>query len=162
LDFTFSLAREDDVPAVFALYRSLFGTPGCTWSDVYPTMECVRRDIRSRSLYILKERQGSLVAAAAAGFNEVELTDLPWALQNPCELARVAVALPLQNQGIGSYLLHQIIPAVQARGFDGICMLVSKQHPHALRLYEKNGFTRCGEVNRYGFDFYMYQIVFDK
>ena len=159
MHYTFSLAQEADAPAVFALYRGMIGTPGCTWSDAYPTLELIQSDICSQSLYILKDSQGRIAAAAAAGC-ERELEDLPWNMENPCELARVAVSLPLQNQGVGSYLLQQILIAVQARGFGGICMLVSKSHPHALRLYEKNGFVRCGEVTRYGFDFYMVRMAF--
>jgi ribosomal protein S18 acetylase RimI-like enzyme len=39
-------------------------------------------------------------------------------------------------------------------------MLVSKTNNAALALYEKNGFERCGEVFRFGIDFYCYQITF--
>jgi diamine N-acetyltransferase len=161
VQYEFSLARETDAPAVFALYRSMIGTPGCTWSDVYPTNELVLRDIRTDSLYVLKDAQGSLIAAAAAGSDD-ELKDLHWDMENPCELARVAVSLSMQNQGIGSYLLKQVVAAVKARGFDGIRMLVSVHNPHALALYDKNGFQRLDEVRMYGFEFYRYQMVFNQ
>jgi L-amino acid N-acyltransferase YncA len=159
LEYVFSLAEAADAPAVFALYRGMIGTPGCTWNDSYPALELVQSDIYSQSLYILKDSQDRIVAAAAAG-SKRELEDLPWDMEIPCELARVAVDLPLQNKGIGAYLLQNVIAAVKARGFDGICMLVSKSHPHAQRLYEKNGFVRCGEVSRYGFDFYRFRMEF--
>ena len=159
MQYTFSLAKEADAPAVYALLRSLISTGGCTWSDAYPTYDVVLEDVRQQSQYLLKDSRNALVAAAFAGTGH-ELLDLPWNLQRPCELARVAVSHSHQNQGVGSCLLQQIIPAVQARGFDGICMLVSHTHPHALRLYEKNGFTRCGEVYRYDLHFFMYSMSF--
>ena len=159
MDYTFALAQVADAPAVFALYRGMIGTPGCTWSGEYPTREIVLRDIRTDSLYVLKDTRGQIIAAAAAGPDD-ELKDLPWDMSNPCELARVAVALPLQNQGIGSRLLKQIIRAVKARGFDGIRMLVSVGNPSALALYDKNGFTRLDKVRMYGHDFYRYQMAF--
>ncbi|MFH1879677.1 MAG: GNAT family N-acetyltransferase [Bacillota bacterium] len=159
MDYAFSLAREADAPAVFALYRGMIGTPGCTWSDDYPDTEIVLRDIRTDSLYVLKDSRGQLIAAAAAGPDD-ELKDLPWDLENPCELARVAVAITHQNKGVGTYLLRQVIAAVKARGFGGIRMLVSIHHPHALALYDKNGFQRLDTVHMYGHDFYRYQMAF--
>ena len=159
MNYAFSLAQEADAPAVLALYRSMIGTPNCTWNDEYPDDEIVRRDIRTGSLYVLKDARDTLIAAAAAGPDD-ELKDMRWDMENPCELARVAVAIPLQNRGIGSYLLKQIIPAVKARGFDGVRMLVSVTHPHALALYDKNGFTRLDAVHMYEHDFYRYQMKF--
>lgn len=161
MEYAFLAAQEADAPAVYALYRSLIGTPGCTWSDEYPTEELVLRDIRIQSLYVLKDTQGRLVAAAFAGPDD-ELKDLSWDPQNPCELARVAVDLSLQNQGIGSYLLKQVIAAVKARGFDGIRMLVAISNHHALALYDKNGFQRLDEVQMYGHKFYRYQMKFTR
>ena len=152
-------AKEPDAPAVFALYRSMIGTPGCTWSDDYPTFDFVLRDIHTDSLYVFKDASGSLIAAASAGPDD-ELKDLSWDMRNPCELARVAVALPYQNRGVGSALLKRMIPAVKARGFDGIRMLVSKTNPHALAFYDQNGFIRLDEVRMFGFDFYRYQMIF--
>ncbi len=146
---------------MFALYRSLIGTPGCTWSDAYPTYDLVERDIRTGSLYVLKDAQGKIAAAAAAGPDD-ELKDLPWDMKNPCELARVAVSAACQNQGIGTHLLKQVISAVQARGFDGIRMLVGCGNPHALALYDKNGFERLDVVYLYGHDFYRYQMAFER
>lgn len=159
MNYAFSLAQKADASAVLALYRGMIGTPGCTWNDEYPTYDLVERDIRTGSLYVLRDARNQIVAAAAAGPDD-ELKDLPWNMRNPCELARVAVALPLQNQGVGSRLLKQLIPDVKARGFDGIRMFVSVGNFSALALYDKNGFTRLDEVRMYGFDFYRYQMVF--
>ena len=159
MDYIFSPAKEPDAPAIFALYRSMIGTPGCTWSDDYPTEDLIMRDIRTDSLYVLQDARGQIIAAAAAGPDN-ELEDLPWDLRNPCDLARVAVTIPLQNQGVGSCLLQRVIPAVKARGFSGIRMLVSKTNPHALAFYDQNGFIRLDEVRMFGFDFYRYQMIF--
>ncbi len=157
--YTVSTARPADAPAVFALYRSLIGTPGCTWSDEYPTFDLIERDILTGSLYILKDERGQLLAAAAAGPDD-ELEAYAWAPRHPCELARVAVAAPHQNKGVGSYLLRHVIEDVKTRGFDGIRMLVSIGNPPALALYDKHGFERMDIVHLYGHDFYRYQLSF--
>ncbi|MBN1777615.1 MAG: GNAT family N-acetyltransferase [Clostridiales bacterium] len=160
MDYLFSLARETDAKAIFSLYKSMIGTPGCTWSDEYPAFALIERDIRTGSLYILKDSSGQLVAAAAAGPDD-ELEDFISTPKHPCELARIAVAVPHQNHGIGSYLLEQVIAAIKSRGFDGIRMLVSVNNPPALALYDKHGFERLDVVHMFGLDFYRYQMAFD-
>ena len=159
--YAFSLAQSADAADVFALYRSMIGRPGCTWSDEYPTLDLIRRDIRTGSLYVLKDSQNQLVAAAAAGPDN-DLEDFVWKPKHPCELARIAVAVPYQNKGVGSYLLKKVIDAVKARGFDGIRMLVSVSNPPALALYDKHGFERLDKVHMFGFDFYRYQMAFNE
>lgn len=159
LEYSFCTALPSDAQAVFALYQGMIGIPGCTWSEDYPTFDLVARDIRTGSLYVLKDDGGQVIAAAAAGPDD-ELEDFEWKPRNPCELARVAVALPLQNRGIGSALLQNVIGAVKDRGFDGIRMLVAINNPHALALYDKHGFARLDEVHVYGHHFYRYQMVF--
>ena len=157
IHYTFSIATKSDADAVFALYQSLIGTPGCTWNAYYPTIEFVHSDIQLQSLYILKDTQGKIIAAASCG-GERELEDFDWNLKNPCELARVAVSSAMHNQGIGSYLLKQVITAVKARGFDGICMLVGIENDAALALYAKFGFERLDAVHMYEHDFYQYRL----
>ncbi len=159
MSYRFEVAQETDAPGIFSLYQSLIGTPGCTWNEDYPTIALVARDIQTGSLYVLKEERGTVIAAASAGPDD-ELAEFGWDLDTPCELARVAVSASLQNKGVGSCLLKQVVAAVKARGFDGIRMLVSVDHPHALALYDKNGFERLDTVRMYGHVFYRYRMAF--
>jgi ribosomal protein S18 acetylase RimI-like enzyme len=158
-DYTFSLATREDIPAIVSIYRSLVGTPGCTWDYEYPSQETAEQDIARQELFVLK-KGGSIVAVASAGAFD-ELSDLSWKSQTPCELARIGVPLNLQNQGIGTEILRRVMEAVKAKGFDGIRMLVAKTNFSALALYEKNGFERCGEVSRFNHDYYCYEIGFE-
>jgi ribosomal protein S18 acetylase RimI-like enzyme len=81
-------------------------------------------------------------------------------MERPCDLARIGVLPNMQKRGIGTAILKNVINAVKERGFDGIRMLVSKTNPAALAMYDKNGFSRCGETFMYGIDFYCYEMVF--
>jgi ribosomal protein S18 acetylase RimI-like enzyme len=157
--YSFSLAATDDIPEIVAIYHSLIGTPGCTWSLDYPNTETAWSDIESGSLYVLKDN-GTIIAAASAGPFD-ELGHLSWSPQNPCELARLGVAPGMQKRGIGTIILQNVITAAKERGFDGIRMLVSKTNHSALRLYDKNGFERCGEAFMFDIHFYRYQMKFD-
>jgi ribosomal protein S18 acetylase RimI-like enzyme len=158
-NYTFSLATREDIPAIVTIYRSLVGTPGCTWDYEYPGLETAERDLERQELFVLK-KGGSIVAVASAG-DFGELADLSWKPQNPCELARIGVSPTLHNQGIGTKILRHVMNAMKTKGFDGIRMLVAKTNFPALALYEKNGFKKCGEVFRFNHDFYCYEIQFD-
>ena len=124
----------------------------------YPSEESAVTDIKNEALYIL-EIDDRIVAVASIGdFNE--LSNLDWAPQKPCELARIGVLPTMQKQGIGTIILQNVIGVARKKGFDGTRFLVSKTNPAALSLYNKNGFKRCGETFMYGIDFYCYQILF--
>ncbi len=155
--YHFAVAEKTDYEDILDLYHSLIGTPGCTWSAEYPSREIVQEDIDNRSLYVLRDDRGRIIAVAAAGVSD-ELEKLHWSQERPCDLARIGVSPEMQGRGVGTMMLRQVMDAVWERGFDGIRMLVSKSNPAALALYDKNGFQRCGETFMYGIDFYCYEL----
>ena len=158
-DYSFMLASYDDIPEIVCIYHSLVGTPGCTWDMDYPSRETAESDYYCSSLYILKKKDKIIAVASAGAFDE--LGHLKWTPKNPCELARIGVIPSMQNQGIGTMILQNIINAVQEKGFDGIRMLVSETNPAALALYEKNGFVKCGEAFMFDIDFFCYEMKFN-
>ena len=38
-------ATEHDKEEIFQLYRSLVGTPGCSWDEDYPALEDIESDL---------------------------------------------------------------------------------------------------------------------
>ncbi len=157
-EYEFLLATCNDIPEIVAVYRSLVGTPGCTWNLDYPNRESAESDVNSKSLYILKKDDRIIAVASVGAFDELE--HLSWEPENPYELARIGVMPALQKQGIGTIMLRNVIRTVKEKGGDGIRMLVSKMNPAALALYDRNGFEKCGEVAMYDIDFYCYQMKF--
>ena len=157
--YTFSLACYDDIPEIVHIYKSLIGTPGCTWGEDYPSIATAERDIKHNNLYTLKSREKIIAVASIGDFEE--LGHLEWKPKKACELARIGVVPSMQKQGIGTMILKNVIDVATQNGFDGIRMLVSKTNPAALGLYDKNGFERYGEVFMYDIDFYCYQMLFD-
>lgn len=157
-DYEFSLAAGNDISEIVDIYHSLVGTSGCAWNMDYPDRAMAASDVDRGALYVLR-MDGKIIAVVSTDVPD-ELMHLPWAPKNPCELARLGVAQAMQNQGVGTVLLQNIIETIKKQGFDGIIMLVSKVNPAALALYEKNGFERCGETRMYDVDFYCYQMTF--
>jgi ribosomal protein S18 acetylase RimI-like enzyme len=158
-EYDFQLAEYNDLPEIVSIYRSLIGTPGCTWDSDYPNDESAESDIENKALYVLRKGKKIIAVASAGDFNE--LGQLSWDLQKPCELARIGVLPSYQKQGVGTIILQNVIKTAKGKGYDGIRMLVSKTNPAALALYNKNGFEKCGETFMYDIDFYCYQILFN-
>ena len=161
-EYIFRLAEPKDSEEILRLYRSIIGTPGCTWTEDYPDMEEIINDTAMRSLYCMTDGDGQIIAAAAAGPLD-ELSDLEWdpGMTKPCELARIGVSPSLQKKGIASKLLCAVIEDCKSRGYNGMIFLVSKTNSSALALYNKFGFKNTGEVFRYGHEFFCYYKLFE-
>ena len=154
----FVRAAREDIPEITGIYRSLIGTPGCTWDEYYPNGETAGNDIDNGWLYTLKEQEKIMAVATIGDLGE--LGDLKWKPKNPCELARIGVCPEMHNRGVGTLMLQYCFETAKNQGYDGIRILVAKINSAALALYEKNGFERCGEANRFDIDFYCYQKIF--
>lgn len=154
----FKKATKKNSKDILSLYKSLIATSGCTWNDEYPSMHEITEDTDNNSLYVLEDNNENLVAVAFGGKCD-ELDHLSWDknIKNFADLARIGVSKDYQNKGIASLMITKITYDLKERGFDGVRLLVGKSHPHAIRLYEKNGFSRAGEAFIYDIDFYMYE-----
>ena len=155
--FEIRLAEPENAEEIMSLYRSLVGTKGLTWSEDYPLLDDVERDIAEKSLYIAVS-DGEIIAAAGAGVDE-EVAELS-EIENVCSLYRVGVRRDFQRKGTAGKLLEYIKKDVEKRGFCGMFFLVAKVNEPALKLYEKHGFKRKGEAFMFGFDFWCYEINF--
>ena len=154
----FDLAKPGEEEAIFRLYRRCVASPYCTWSEEYPAWENIQADMALRSLYVARDAQGSLLAAASLGaLNDIDPAGVP-TLRHPCELARLCVSPAAQGQGVGSRFLHFLLEEAARRGFDGVRLTVSVGQKIAQRLYQREGFAEWGKRFCYGGWFYLYQL----
>ena len=152
-------AEENDKNKILTLYHSLIGTEGCTWSLEYPTMEDINQDLEKGGLYIISNRDGQIIGAAAAEKDE-ELAKLEcWSktITNPCDLHRIGIRKDYQNLGLAKDLIEHIEKDVIQKGFDGIRFLVSKTNLRALALYNKLNYKNVGETNIYNINWFCYE-----
>jgi|GEM_PF-185222 len=162
IDFpVFRQAVKDDLDDIASLYKRLIGTPGCMWNDEYPTRESAESDLRDGALYVLCEGESILAVASAGAFGELDETDVPWETRNTCELMRIGVLPARHGQGVGSLLLRHVLREMRRKGFGGMRLLAGKTNPAAVRMYEKNGFTKRGEVFAFGHDYWCYERAFE-
>ncbi|WP_312632494.1 GNAT family N-acetyltransferase, partial [Mammaliicoccus sciuri] len=67
-----------------------------------------------------------------------------WKPKKPCDLARIGVKPAFQKQGIGTFILQNIIKTAKEKGYDGIRMLGSTTNSAALALCDTSGCERGG------------------
>lgn len=149
-----------DVPEVMAFYRSLIGTPGCIWNEMYPFTELAEQDAAQGALFILRDTD-RLIASITVEAPEEDFAALDWTVRNPCELARLGVAVDYQGQGIGNLMLQYALQVARERGFGGAILLVHHTLDAAISLYRKNGFVFCGSVFMYERDWDRYELDFE-
>ena len=162
MQYKIRLTELEEKDRLLALYGSMIGMQGCTWSEHYPNIEIIEWDIESKNVYCLYGDGGEIIAAASVckyddgGLNEVECYKNAgkWA-----EFARIAVNKDFQNQGFAKILLKHIIEILKNQGFGSIRLLVSESNITAVALYEKLGFEKCGEVCMYDHDWLCYEFI---
>lgn len=151
-------ALPEDAEEIYAMYSSLKGSPGCTWNDEYPSLEFVREDIKSRSLYKLTEN-GVMIAAAYLGdFEETERPEcFDKSIKRLGEFSRVGVRREYHRMGYAQRLLRFLLTEAATLGYDGLALFVGTENFGAMALYEKLGFRRCGEGFMYDTHWFFYE-----
>lgn len=153
------LAQPSDAEEIAEIYHSLIGMPGCTWDETYPTIDFVRRDIESHSLYKAVDGDTIVACAYLGEFEELERPEcFDKTVRNFGEFSRVAVRREYQRRGIARELLEYLIKEAPKRSYDGIALLVGTENHSAIALYEKIGFKRCGSGNLYETDWHFYEL----
>ena len=144
---------------IMALYHSLIGQIGCTWSLEYPNLDIVSKDYANGNLYCLLSENGELMAAISV-CEDPDVDKLScW--NKEClpagDAMRVAVASTYQNRGIARIMLLYAMDILRNRGYAGIHFLVSKGNARALASYSKLGFSCVGECQMFGEDWWCYE-----
>ena len=150
---------ETDLDEIVALYQSALGTPGCVWTENYPTREILLEDIRANALFGIKNDDGKIIAAIARDRDD-EVDALPFwnkELSPAAELARLVVSNCYKNQGIARILIRQSMKELKKEGFHGIHYLVAANNMCAVRSYHALGFHFAGEVNMFGQHYLCYE-----
>ena len=151
----FRKAQKNDAETVLSLYKAVIGMPFCTWNESYPGMEEIIEDLSAGMLYVLEENRELIGAVSIVPENELNDFDCWTVKQNAREFARVVIRPDHQRKGLSALLVEDIIKELQKRNAESIHIAVAKENLPAQRLYQKMGFTFCGEAELYGHNFFL-------
>lgn len=159
LKMKFCIAQKTDSESIMKLYKSMVGREGVTWSDDYPSMETLIRDISRENEFCLKDDDDKIVAAIAIDEDEeVDRLDV-WnkSYKRAGELARLAVRTDEQNNGIARKMIENVVDIMKERSYDAVHFLASKTNLPALASYKKLDIPIVGEAVIYGENWWCYE-----
>ena len=151
----FRKAQKNDEETVLALYKAVIGMPFCTWNESYPGMEEITEDLSARTLYVLEDGRELIGAVSIVPENELNDFDCWTIKENAREFARVVIRPDHQRKGLSVLLIEGIIKELRRRNVAAIHIVVAKENLPAQRLYQKMGFTFCGEAELFGHYFFL-------
>ena len=155
VDVAFRAGRPDDALCVGVLAMQVFldtyATEGiqpdlaCEVLNEYMPQAFERRLSHEAQVFLLAERQGSLVAFAELALNNpcpVEASD-----GESAEVVRLYVQSPFQAKGIGSALLERLEDVAVRRGIVTLWLSAWSGNGRALAFYRGRGYGDIGVVN---------------
>ena len=113
----------------------------------YPSEEIIRADIAAGNLYYMLEGDAIAAAVVLMVGQEPEYDDLSWSCGvRPGIFHRLAVHPSMQGAGLGGIVLDDVLQILRRSGCDCARCDTAEKNVHAIRLYEKMGFRRCGTM----------------
>ncbi len=122
------------------------------WDDIYPS-EFLAEDIEKKRLYILTY-DGEIASAFALCDTNAGETAVQWK-ENGAKavyIDRLGVDVRYAKRGIGSSMLAKAGELAKGFGAAYLRLFVVDSNEPAIRLYEKNGFTKAAGVYEEAFD----------
>ncbi len=154
------LLTNKNIEQIKDLYNDIKANAFTLWDDNYPNEELINWDIERKCLWGVFDNR-ELVAASFAGERcEDGEEDFTWKdnFKKRGTFARIGVAPNYQNKGIGTFLVDFILKTLKSQGFDGVRILVGINNNNAIKLYNKFGFVNCGQAQRYGHEYYLFEL----
>lgn len=155
-------AKPQDINEIFALYHSLTDAPFSTWSDEYPSLAHVQKDVENGWSIVMRNQEKRIVAAITLlpdGYEPDYDEAASWYpdVKNWACPARLGVALDQQGRGVAKRMLTAAMEFAKQDGYDGVRFLVAKSNPVAQRAYAPLGFDVCGECEMWDEQWLCYQ-----
>lgn len=146
----FRSAVMQDLPQLKAVYKSIIQNMDENqiriWDDIYPC-EFFEEDIKNNRLYVLFYNDELISAFALceihSGEKAVEWSD---GAGKAMYIDRLGVNVNYSRMGMGSFMLEKAKETARRSGAEYLRLFVVDMNEPAVRLYNKNGFTKADGV----------------
>ena len=157
------MATDNDRDEILALYKSQLGREFCPWDEHYPGNDEITYDLSRDALYVMRDDTGRIIAAISWEEDPQvdQLSCWSTSLQPGGELARMAVAVDMQNHGIAKRMVQFGLDLLKSKGYKSIHFLVNSLNEKALRSYAVFGFREVGECDMYEQHFICFEKELD-
>ena len=159
----FSIAHKTDLSELTSLYRAAIermDEQGIhQWDEIYPSADVLFDDIKQGEMEIGLQDGSICVAFTLSERCDGEYSLGRWRYPKArcCVLHRLCVHPNAQGRGVAGAAMAHIEETLLQRGYETLRLDAFSQNPFALRLYEKRGYERVGEVMFRKGLFYFYE-----
>jgi len=129
------------------------------WDELYPNQEIIREDILNSQMYLgeIENQAASVIVINQQCDEQYKNGDWKYTESSFMVTHRLCVNPHFQRQGIGTKTMQIIEDMLKNSGIKAIKLDAFSLNPSALRMYEKLGYRKTGEVNWRTGLFYLYE-----
>ena len=163
MDTIFTLATGVELKEIYPIYKKAIAYMDFQninqWDEKYPTEDIIKTDILKQQMYKLLQNKKIVSAIVINDEQDDEYKSGKWKYTEGkiAVIHRLCVHPDFQNQGIGKKAMICAENLLYENNYLAVRLDAFAQNPYALRLYEKLGYSRVGEVNFRKGRFYLYE-----
>ena len=152
----FRLARIEDLKQLKIMYKEIIKNMNKNniqiWDDIYPC-EFFEDDINNKRLYVIADDE-EIISAFALCDNNAGEAYVEWSEKSAkaMYIDRLGVNVEYSKKGIGQQMLNKAKEISKSIGAEYLRLFVVDINKPAIRLYQKNGFTKVDGVYDEVFD----------
>lgn len=156
-------AKVKDLKVIMNIYKNAIEAMENTgihqWDSIYPNEEIIIKDILNKQMYLYEIDNQIASVFVLNQVYENEYNDGDWQYKESSFyiVHRLCVNPLFQGNGIGRMTMQLIEKRLQKNGIDTIRLDAFSLNPIALKMYEKLGYKRVGEVKWRKGIFYLFE-----
>ncbi len=156
-------AKLEDLNLITKMVRKAIGVMEeagiFQWDELYPDEELLHKDILNNEMFLCEiDNQVASIFVLNQECDD-EYADGNWQYKDSSYFVihRLCVNPDFQGRGIGSMTLQLIEEYLRNKGIECVRLDAFSKNPTALRMYEKLGYRRSGEIYWRKGLFYLYE-----
>ncbi|MCQ2521073.1 MAG: GNAT family N-acetyltransferase [Lachnospiraceae bacterium] len=154
-----TLATEVEIEEIFAFYKDVVAYmntkgPKIGWNtEKYPDLSFVKQMVRNQELFIVRENEKIICAAAVNYEVNPEYDDIAWTVKGPREkiatIHALAVSPLCRGKNVSDAFLKEIEEYCRESGNLAIHFDVIEGNEPATKLYLRNGYREVAAISMY-------------
>jgi Sortase and related acyltransferases len=159
----FKKASQSDLSNIMQIYRAAIKHMDDIgihqWDEIYPSEDIIKEDIVNTEMYmgLIDSTIVSVFTLSPRHDKEYEIGNWQYNNFRYSVIHRLCVNPTYQNKGVGAQAMKFIEDIFRSENFETVRLDAFSQNPTALRLYEKLGYIKVGEVNFRKGLFYLFE-----
>ena len=163
MEIDLRLAGIEDCDAIFSVFTRAIDRMEqqgiFQWDEIYPDREQIKQDIENREMFVVGNFKEIYAVAVVNNKVDAEYNEGKWQGADDvyAVIHRICVNPKYQKRGIGEKTMRLVETMLREKGIESLRLDAFSENPYSIRLYEKLGFHKTGEVAFRKGIFYLYE-----